>query len=471
MDEVITKVMAFIERYSLIRKHDRVLMSLSAGKDSMFLLHALRVIGRERCFETGIFHLNHMTRGPETDSDEAHVAACARLHGLEIFIKRHDFTADDHSGVSFEERARNVRYWAVCEIAAAHGFNKIATGHTMDDNIETVLMRVFGGTGIHGLRGIPPQRDNIIRPLLSITSDEIYDYLKEHAIEWREDDSNNDQSYTRNFIRKRVLPLAREKYPMLDGSISSLSELAGDTVGLLDRLLLEKYGERCTVDGERLEVNVDALIDDPPAFRHIVSKAIRDHFAHPVNRSMLEEIFSKYSIGRANIDIYSDRAIHVEKTYREGRNWLQISRKAPLQPEEEEWEYRVDLDTSQELKIVLKEIGIPITVSIVDSEYFNNFRKNKSYIFLALENNIKTIYIRNRRKGDRIKTEQGTKKIKDLMIELKLDSASKGRVPLIAAGDAIAACLPGLLFNVPNRVSSDFLVDKKSKKVLAVYKN
>ncbi|MBN1498050.1 MAG: tRNA lysidine(34) synthetase TilS [Spirochaetes bacterium] len=471
MEPVIQKVVEFIDRHSLIKKSDRILMSLSAGKDSMFLLHALCVIGEERGFETGIFHLNHMMRGEESDLDELHVEDRARVHGLEVFIRRHDFAQDAYRGESFEEHARNLRYRMASEIAREHGYNIVATAHTLDDSVETVLMRIFGGTGIHGLQGIPPTRGMIVRPLLSITADEIYTHLQSHAIAWREDLSNEDPAYSRNFIRNRIIPLARDKFPMLQGSVGSLSELARDTINLLDRLLVKNYGNPVRVDGEIVRIDANVIKDDYPAFCHIVSRAIREHFEHPVNRRMIDIIHAKYTLRRANIDIYTDNVIHVVKAYRDGRSLLELTRYAPKEPyEDAEWEYRVDLDDRSEKSVFLKEIGIPVAVKLVDYEYFLKFVKNSVYAFIALENSINTIYIRNRRKGDRILTENGTKKIKDLLIEMKLDGASKNRVPILVAGESIAACMPGLILNLPNRVSPDFLVDKKSKKVLAVFK-
>lgn len=463
--------MEFIERHALICKNDRVLMSLSAGKDSMFLLHALRSIAEELGFATGIFHLNHMMRGEDADRDEAHVAECARRYGIELFARRHDFLRDAYPGVSFEEHARNVRYRMAAEIAAENGFNKIATGHTRDDSVETVLMRVFAGTGIHGLQGIPPKRGAIVRPLLSVASEEIYGFLKERGIEWREDASNSDPAYARNFIRREIVPLVRRKFPMMDASVRSLSELAGEMLGLLDRLLQEKYGDPVQIDGGTVRVDADIIRDDYPAFCHMLSKAIRGHFAHPVNRSMLEEIFSKYRVGRANIDIYSDSAVRIAKRYREGKSWLEITSAARENAEYPEWEYMIDCETLRETSIYLKEIGISVAVKLVDYPYFRKFVKNNRYTFLALEKNIKTIYIRNRRRGDRIRTKQGTKKIKDIMIEMKLDAATKELIPLLAVSDHVAACMTGLLFDAPSRVSADFLVDKNSKKVLAVFKN
>jgi tRNA(Ile)-lysidine synthase len=470
METIILKVEEFVKQHALIEKGDRVLLALSAGKDSMFLFHVMRILAKIYGFETGIFHLNHLTRGAESDLDEQHVARLSSEHGIEFFIERHDFAENNCNGISFEERARNTRYRMLEEIAGSHGYNKIATAHSMNDHVETVLMRIFTGTGIHGLQGIPPRRGNIIRPLLTISSHDIYKYLKEQGIEWREDSSNTDIFYMRNFIRHEIIPLAQKRFPMLTDSLRSLSEVAGDTVKLINEMVSEKFSALQTVTEKDVLIDADKMIENYPVFCHVVSTIMRDHFNHNVNRIMLQEIYAKYRINRANVSIYEDKEIKVEKLFQSGKSRLRISENLIDQSESSDWEYCIDIQDFHEQKLDVREIGISIIIKMADYDYFLKFNGNNSYIFVTLDNNCKSIYIRNRRNGDRIKTEKGTKKIKDLLIEKKLDNASKDLVPLLVSGTSVIACMPGLLFDIPNRVAADFLVDKKAKKVLAVFK-
>jgi tRNA(Ile)-lysidine synthase len=471
MENVIGKVEEFIKSNALVEKGDRVLLSLSAGKDSMFLFHAMIKLARGMKFDIGVFHLNHLTRGEESDLDEQYVARLSSEQGLESFIERHDFTGHDDTGISFEARARDTRYRMLEETARSNGFNKIATAHTMNDHVETILMRIFTGTGIHGLQGIPLRRGNIIRPLLLLSSDEIYAFLKKHGIKWREDSSNTDVSYTRNFIRHEIIPLAQKRFPMLADSIRSLSEVAGDTVRLINDMVSEKFSALQTGNEHDVYIDANQVIDNYPLFCHMVSSAVRDRFNHHVNRSLLKEIYSKYRVNRANVSIYEDKEIKVEKVFQAGRSRLRIAENKMKNPASSDWEYRIDVQEPAEQKIFVQEIGMTITLKIADYDYFLKFNKNNRYIFVTLENNCKSVYIRNRRKGDRIKTEKGTKKIKDLLIDKKLDNASKEFVPLLVTDNTVMACMPGFLFDIPNRVAADFLVDKKAKKVLAVFKN
>ncbi len=471
MDPFIDTIRDFIRLHGLFAKGDRLLLSLSAGKDSVFLLHLITLLREEEGIEAGIFHLNHMMRGRESDRDEEFVRILGERHGMETHICRHDFAAGRTAGISFEEDARNVRYRMLAEIADSGNYSVIATAHSRDDQVETLLMRIFTGTGIHGLRGIVPRRGNIIRPLLPVTAGQIYEYLRDRGIEWREDSTNEDPAYARNYIRRRILPGVREKFPMADESIISLSEVAGETMSLIDGLIDERYPGVSREDGGDLYVDADSLQHSFPLFSCVTSSLIRRTFNHHVNRSMLRQIYSRYLIEKANVRLYADKKIMAEKVYRSNKSWLKLARAGPAASAAPRWIYSIDLGAAQEQTIDLAEIGISVTVRAADYGFFEKFHKNNAYIFVTLEKNIESLYIRNRRDGDCIRTEIGTKKIKEFFIEKKLDNASKDRVPILLSGDTVIACMTGFLFDIPNRIAADFLVDKNSKKVVAVIKN
>ncbi len=470
MEPIIVSIRDFIRRHGLFAKGDRLLLSLSAGKDSMFLLHLITLLREEMDVEAGIFHLNHMMRANDSDRDEDFVRTMGERKGLETHICRHDFKTGRTAGISFEEDARNVRYRMLKEIAELHRYSVIATAHSRDDQIETVLMRIVTGTGINGLQGIPARRGNIVRPLLSISSGEIYDYLRAHGIEWREDASNEGTVYTRNYIRNRILPCVREKFPMADESILSLSEVAGENISMIDDLINEQYHGISKEDEDDVYVDADALQHCFPLFAHVTSSLIRRKFNHHVNRSMLQELHSKYLIDKANIRLYADKTIRAEKVHRNGKSWLKLCRAGFTGSATPKWIYPVKLTGEREQTIDLVEIGISVIIKVADYGFFEKFYKSNSYIFVTLENNIESLYIRNRREGDTIRTEKGTKKLKELFIEKKLDNASKEHVPLLLANETVIACMTGFLFDIPNRIATDFLVDKNSKKVIAVIK-
>ncbi len=466
MDPLFEQIAGYIDREGLMRKNDRVLLSMSAGKDSMFLFHALRSIGERAGFSTGIFHLNHMARGDEADLDESHLSRLAREHDVEFHAER----ASVGTGPSFEERARILRYRLLEDTAHRHGFTAVATAHHRDDNIETILMRIFTGTGVYGLRGIPPRRGIIVRPLLEVSSDAIRGYLVKNNIHWREDATNLDQIYTRNFIRHAVIPMVRERFPMAADALTALSATARETASLLDDLVDRCFPDIVHYSGDETWIDASRLVESRPLFNHILATVLRGCHGKRVTRSMLDEIYSSYSGGKPRAGLYRDATSCITAATRNGRRGILVAPRDDSAGPTPQWEYRLDAGENGRLCVEIAETGLIIAVERVERGFFEAHRKNARYAFIGLDELPETLYIRNRRSGDRILTESGSKKIKDLLIELKLDEAAKSRVPILELNGTVAAFLPGFEHDVFNRISRDFLVDKKSVNVLAVYR-
>jgi tRNA(Ile)-lysidine synthase len=215
--------------------------AVSGGPDSVALLRALAA-ARPPGTALVIAHLNHCLRGAESDADEEFVA---RLHAeltaagvpdLSLCRARADVAGQARQeGANLEATARRLRYDWLAEVARGHGLRHIATGHTVDDQAETVLHRLLRGTGLRGLRGIAAQRDFtpgivLVRPLLRTTRAEVLAYLKELGQTSREDSSNRDLRHTRNRIRHELLPLLAERYnPGIVGVLNRLAEQAEET--------------------------------------------------------------------------------------------------------------------------------------------------------------------------------------------------------------------------------------------------
>ncbi|PKM78927.1 MAG: tRNA lysidine(34) synthetase TilS, partial [Firmicutes bacterium HGW-Firmicutes-13] len=176
MHDIIKKVINFVEGEHLLASGDRVLLSCSAGKDSMAMLHLMAGLRDILDVELGIFHLNHLMRGEASDFDEKFLEERARFYKIPFMPERFDFKKRRDPGYSFEEQARKIRYALAQQTADRYHYTKIATAHSKNDNAETLMMRILSGTGIHGLQGIHASRDMIIRPLLTISSEDIVRY-------------------------------------------------------------------------------------------------------------------------------------------------------------------------------------------------------------------------------------------------------------------------------------------------------
>ncbi|TAL39019.1 MAG: tRNA lysidine(34) synthetase TilS [Spirochaetes bacterium] len=455
----------FIRARALLETGDRVLVCASAGKDSMALLDVLLAL-RERCaIGLGIFHVNHGVRGAESDTDESHVRERAKGEGIEAHVVR--MGPFPGGGISFEDYAREFRYREAGRIAGEHGYSKIATAHSMDDQAETLLMRIFFGTGIHGLCGIASRRGKIVRPLLCVSAQEIYAHLEQRAIRWREDATNADTAYFRNFVRHEILGRVRERLPEVSRALAELGDRARENEGMLRGLIDERFGPiRFRADGASY-IRLAPVAGKEAVLRWTLAAVIREDFAEFVHGGMLAEICRNLGSEKTHGSLYRSDAISVQKTVFDGEPVIRIDRVAGREEKGREWEYLVPL-TDTPVTVEIRETGAVVLIEPADEARYTATRGETGSIFIALPDEIRYISIRNRRPGDRVRLEFGNKKVKDLYIENKLDTVRKNDIPLIIAGGRIAGILPGRKSGLRERVSSDFFVHPGSKRILAL---
>jgi len=212
------KIGDFVISNGLMGPDDRVLLAVSGGADSTALLGVLKVLKDEGIVRAGLFcaHVNHQLRGSASDADEEFVLEQAAQLGLEVKTARVDVRSFARQNrLSIETAARQLRISSLIALAKDQGCNLIATGHQKDDNAETLIQRLSRGTGLRGLAGIRVVQDRregtrFVRPMLCVRRSEIIDYLHTRHLEWRNDQTNADCRYRRNFIRHRLLPALQE---------------------------------------------------------------------------------------------------------------------------------------------------------------------------------------------------------------------------------------------------------------------
>ena len=227
------KVNALAAKEKLFAKGDSVLLAVSGGPDSAALLHFFAGQARSRRLRLVVCHVNHNLRGKASAADAAFVRRLGREYGLETEILSADVKRlAREQGKSLEHAARTARYRLLAAAAARHGCRVVAAGHHADDHAETVLLNLLRGTEPKGLLGIPARRPLaggrapvfLVRPLLAVSRAEIEAYLKANGLSSRRDESNEDEKFTRNWIRKTLLPLMRRKQPRLREHLLKLSE-------------------------------------------------------------------------------------------------------------------------------------------------------------------------------------------------------------------------------------------------------
>ncbi len=276
----------------LVDEWEKVLVALSGGPDSMAMLSLFCATRPLLQTVLAVAHCNFQLRGDESDRDESFVRDHCQLLGLECFVERFDtLRVAGELKKSVEETARILRYTFFEQVMAQKGFTKIATGHHVNDNAETILFNLFRGVSLPGLRGIRARNGKIIRPMLLFHKADIVGYLNEKGIASRSDLSNFACDYDRNFIRNRVIPLIEERFAhKLMPSLQRVSEQAGELEEFLE-LYFENLCERepglSLVDGK---LDVEAL-KRLTAFeqKELFKRALRDMDA-PVDGQTLQKL-------------------------------------------------------------------------------------------------------------------------------------------------------------------------------------
>ena len=237
---------------NLIKDGDKIVLGVSGGPDSMCMLDMMRELKEEKNidFERYVAHVNHMIR-EEAIEDEKYVQNYCLKHNIKFFVKRVDVQkiANDKK-IGTEEAGRKVRYDFFEEVLQKTGSNKIAIAHNKNDKIETIIMHLLRGSGLSGLKGIEPIRDNkYIRPLIECERQEIEQYCENRKLQPRIDKTNFENEYTRNKIRNIVIPYIKKEFnPNIIQTLSRLSEVATDESNYIDlqtqkiynKLLIEK---------------------------------------------------------------------------------------------------------------------------------------------------------------------------------------------------------------------------------------
>lgn len=214
-----------IRLHALLAPPERVLVAVSGGADSTGMLLALAQLRTKLDIELVAAHVNHRLRGADAERDEA--CAAQNAAALNIPFVRTELPADFGRGANLEARARQLRYGALRRLANEHGCAKIATGHTLDDQAETVVMRLLRGSGGRGLGAIRPRRaDGVIRPLIDCRRTDVEAVVRQAGLAYRLDDSNRDRRFLRTHVRERVLPMLAALNPSIARACANLAAAA-----------------------------------------------------------------------------------------------------------------------------------------------------------------------------------------------------------------------------------------------------
>ncbi len=261
-----------------VNKKDRLLLAVSGGLDSVVLATCSSLLE----LDFAIAHVNFQLRGTESDRDELFVRQLADKLSVPFFVQKSD-TAEIAARLklSIQVTARNLRYDWFEELAAdpEHPFHFILTGHHLDDNIETMLMHFFRGTGIAGMTGMPEKNGRLFRPLLRFSRQQLKQFANDRHVEWVEDSSNASIDYTRNYFRNELIPSIEKVFPDLHRNLANNLHRFSETRELFDQAIDRHKKKLLVADGNELHIPILLLKKTQPTFS-ILYELIKDfHFS------------------------------------------------------------------------------------------------------------------------------------------------------------------------------------------------
>jgi tRNA(Ile)-lysidine synthase len=431
-DEFVEKINKTISSNRMIEPGETVIVAVSGGADSVALLHALWQLKAELAIEIIVAHLNHGIRGVEADQDQEFVEElCGRL-GIRLVVEKANVPAlAAEMRVGIEEAARKVRYEFLQRVAKENDAGKIATAHTADDQVETVLLNIIRGCGLDGLSGMPSVRENIIRPLINIYRAEVESYLNENGLAWQIDTSNLSLDYTRNRVRHRLIPFLEEEFnPNVKKAVLSLSRLAKDE------------SEAAQIEAERAFLAVvkakglECVVFEASAAKTLPRATLRRCLRMAIETvkgdlldveyEQVERIIEWLGAGRDFTLTLPSGKVYAAFADDE----LSIFRKTEIS--RVDFEHRIAVPGRTEIP----ELGLAIV-----TEFVHPGRRPENRFQAVMDASKLTggLTVRPWRDGDRITPlgMKGQKKLQDMFVDLKIPQAERSRIPVITNEEKI----------------------------------
>lgn len=440
-----TQFLDTVKTYSLIHQGDCILVGVSGGPDSVALLHLLHQASKESIPCTlHVCHLNHLLRGEESFRDEKLVEKMAKEFALPLLVERIDVPALlKKEKRPLESLCRKLRYEFYQRAALKAGANKIALGHTADDHAETILFRIIRGTGLKGLAGIPLRRSlepgspaTIIRPLLLSSRKEIETYLKKNRIPFLIDSSNADETYMRNRIRHRLIPLLRKEFQSnIRRNLIRLGELSRDSIRILKSVARDELNWviASRKEGELILDLLKFNSLDPVIRKLVVREAVEEitSSGESLDFRTSQELILFSEKGRTGKYIDLPVGLRFEKEY--GR--LHLYRKS-----EEEAFLHKETELSIPGVTQIPSTGWTFSLEIMNNRrgLLENFLRDRNRFQEAMDADtiIPPLVVRSRRRGDRFRPfgTQGEKKLTDFFIDLKIPRRERLQIPIVDMG-------------------------------------
>lgn len=451
-----------IEKYQMFSSGDAVLVGVSGGADSVCLLHALSVLKEKTGIRIAAAHLNHQIRGEEAERDAEFVKELCRKWKIPCYIKNADIPSSAAElGVSEETAGRLQRYRFFRELCEEHGFDRIATAHNRNDQAETILMRVIRGSGIDGLSGIRyVRRDGVVRPLLDVERGQIEAYCRENDISYCTDSTNNDEAYTRNRIRHRLLPILQEEFnPNITAALANMAEnmaedgefLSGYANRLYHRINSPAPGQKPIV----LDMETLSMVQESIRNRLILlaaREAMGKHYRmERVHLEAVGELLKK----ETGASVQLPEGLRVTVQY----GWL-----AFVTEKEREQRETAELLAREYDGVAIGQTYVIGGQTVTLEERELPSKQNANEMILDYDKVVQMpLQLRTRRRGDRIAVYRDgkDKKLKSFLIDAKIPADEREKIPLLCSGNQVLAV-------IGHRIAEPYKREKNTKRGLVI---
>ncbi len=409
------KLCESILQKELFQPNETIVLAISGGVDSMVLFDVLLHLNLN--LNIVLAHVNHSQREASKNEYEA-LVKLAKENGIPF----EGITLNQKHRGNFHDEARNQRFDFFEKVAEKHNASKVVLAHHLDDQIETVLMRIVRGSSFIGYGGIQEQRPycnvTFIRPLMDITKDQILSYAKQNNIQFFEDESNQEDKYTRNRYRHHIIPLLKEENPNFEMKIKQFTSYINMADSFIDKFMFD-FMNKHYYDG-KISIphflKLDQIIQIK-VIKELINRSSDDSVE--INFNQFQDIIDLVSNQKPNItynlsgdyDLIKEyNYFYVKKAYDTVSIYLEIN---------DFGEYYISSHT----KYIF-------TDKILDIKHTNLFE-------LWYNDTVFPLYLRNRKNGDRIKLKVGTKKVKDVLIDKKIPSLIRDNLILLANRDTV----------------------------------
>ncbi|MCK5392167.1 MAG: tRNA lysidine(34) synthetase TilS [Deltaproteobacteria bacterium] len=448
---MLARVKKTLKKYNMLTQGEKVVLGVSGGADSIAMLYALNEL-IDYGLELIVAHLNHGIREEEAKRDSDFVKETAKSLGLTFVYGEVDtLKFKEESALSLEDAARTLRYKFFNQVLNKHYATKIATAHTMDDQAETVLMRLLRGSGSKGLSGIPPVSNSIVRPLIDTSRSEVEEYLRSKKVEWVEDTTNESKEFLRNRVRHDLLVELESYNPQIKETLSRTADILRAEEEFISKEALKHFGDI-------FSPNKSELIGDLKHYRNI-DKSLR----FSLLRLAIEKItgslknISSIHIVSADDFLLSDAASgEVElpqgTVMVKGYDIFLVTKKSEL---EREFSYTIQTVG----KWSFPEFEVELSILKTDTLDEND----ESVAYFDPETVKFPLQVRNFNPGDRFSPLGMTtsKKLQDYFTDIKLPQFLRSRVPIFICSGEIM-WLGGI------RLDNRFKITDKNKEVLMI---